>query len=313
MSTTSDWENQRAFLAVLREGSLSAAARTLGVAQPTVRRRLEALERSLGQVLFTRSPSGLLPTDAARELGPHADAMATAAAAFTRASSAKAAAVAGTVRITAGEIVGGEVLPAILATLRERHPRLRFEVELSTQIRDLLRQEADIAVRTVRPTQGALLAKRVGIVKLGLFATRSYLERHGAPRVMADLASAGFIGRDRSAGDPGVLAGLAGATAKADFALRSDSYLARQMAIRAGIGVGICHVTLAARSPGLVRVLGAAFDVSHEIWVAMHEDLRRIRRVRATFDHLVAGLTAYCAGGSLEKFRTRAPTGRNVP
>ena len=99
MSTTSDWENQRAFLAVLREGSLSAAARTLGVAQPTVRRRLEALERSLGQVLFTRSPSGLLPTNVARELGPHADAMATAAAAFIRASSAKASAVAGTVRI----------------------------------------------------------------------------------------------------------------------------------------------------------------------------------------------------------------------
>jgi DNA-binding transcriptional LysR family regulator len=295
MSATSDWENQRAFLAVLREGSLSAAARTLGVAQPTVRRRLEALEQSLGQVLFTRSPSGLSPTDAARELGPHAEAMATAAAAFTRASSAKAAAVAGTVRITAGEIVGGEVLPAILTTLRERHPRLRFEVEVSTQVRDLLRQEADIAVRTVRPTQGSLLAKRVGTVKLGLFATRSYLDRHAAPRVMADLASAGFIGRDRRAGDPGVRTAFAGATAKADFALRSDSYQARLSAIRAGMGIGICQVPLAARSPVLVRVLDAAFDVGLEIWVVMHEDLRRVRRVRATFDHLVAGLKAYCA------------------
>lgn len=308
-----DWENQRAFLAVLREGSLSAAARTLGVAQPTVRRRLEALERSLGHALFTRSPSGLSPTTAARELGPHAEAMAAAAEAFTRASSGKAAAVAGTVRITASEIVGCEILPPILATLRERHPKLRFEVDLSNQLKDLLRQEADIAVRMVRPTQVALHAKRVGTVKLGLFATRSFLERNGTPRAMADLASCGFIGRDRSAADQRIRTGLAGAISAAEFALRTDNHVAQVAAIRAGIGVGFCQVPLAARSPGLVRVLEAAFDVGLETWVVMHEDLRRVRRVRVTFDHLVAGLTVYCAGGSLEKLRELAPTGGAAP
>jgi DNA-binding transcriptional LysR family regulator len=300
---SADWENQRAFLAVLREGSLSAAARTLGVAQPTVRRRLEALERSLGHVLFTRSPSGLSPTNAARELEPHAEAMAAAAAAFTRASSAKAAAVAGTVRITASEIVGCEILPDLLATLRERHPKLRFEVDLSNQLKDLLRQEADIAVRMVRPTQVALHAKRVGTVKLGLFATKSFLERNGPPKAMADLASCGFVGRDRSAADQRIRAGLAGAISAAEFALRTDNHMAQLAAIRAGIGVGFCQVPLAARSPGLVRVLETSFDVGLETWVVMHEDLRRVRRVRVTFDHLVAGLTVYCAGGSLEKLR----------
>src|SRR5262249_40431219 len=161
---------QRAFLAVLRHGSLSAAARALDVAQPTVRRRLEALEQSLGQALFTRSPSGLSPTAAALTLGPHAEAMAAAAAAFERASSADAGAVAGTVRITASEMVGGEVLPGILAALLEQHPELRLEIQLSNLTQDLLRQEADIAVRMVRPVQSALVSKRVGTVKLGLFA-----------------------------------------------------------------------------------------------------------------------------------------------
>ncbi len=120
--STADWENQRAFFAVLRGGSLSAAARELGVAQPTVRRRLEALEQSLGTALFVRSPSGLLPTEAARALGPHVEAMAAAAAAFNRASSADVAAVAGTVRITASEVIGAEVLPRCWPSSESRIP-----------------------------------------------------------------------------------------------------------------------------------------------------------------------------------------------
>src|SRR5688500_8024889 len=120
MSIESDWEHQRAFLAVLREGSLSGAARVLDVAQPTVRRRIEDLESTLGTALFTRSPGGLQPTEIALALAHHAETMALAADAFIRSASAGAREIAGTVRITASEVVAVEVLPANLAALSER-------------------------------------------------------------------------------------------------------------------------------------------------------------------------------------------------
>ncbi|MFG1464134.1 LysR family transcriptional regulator [Xanthobacter sp. DSM 24535] len=293
--SVADWENQRAFLAVLEHGSLSAAARALGVAQPTVRRRLEALERSIGQTLFTRSPSGLLPTESARALGPHARAMAIAAEAFTRTASADAGALAGTVRITASDMVGAQVLPAILADLLAHHPRLRIETHLSNRNQDLLHQEADIAVRMVRPGQGALVVKHVGAVKLGMFAAPAYLERAGVPRDLADLSRFAIIGPDRDVDDLRTLAALKGAPPAQTLAYRTDSHLAQLEAIRAGAGIGFCQVALAARAPVLTRVLAESFDMSLETFVAMHEDLRQVRRVRVTFDHLVRALSAYCA------------------
>jgi DNA-binding transcriptional LysR family regulator len=291
----SDWENQRAFLAVLRGGSLSAASRALGVAQPTVRRRLEALERSLGTALFTRSPSGLAPTDAARELGPHAEAMAAAAAAFQRASTAGPANIAGTVRITASEVVGAEVLPAMLAALRERHPGLRFEIHLSNHTQDLLRQEADIAVRMVRPAQAALVMKHVGRVKLGLFATPAYVAAHGSPASHDDLPNFTVIGPDRTADEMRAIAAAFSMPAPKLLSFRTDSHLGQLAAIRAGVGIGICQVALARRQPVLVRLLEADFDHALDTWLVMHEDLGRVPRIRATFDHLVVSLTAYCA------------------
>jgi DNA-binding transcriptional LysR family regulator len=290
-----DWENQRAFLAVMRGGSLSAAARRLGIAQPTVRRRLEALETSLGTALFTRSPSGLSPTDAARELGAHAEAMAAAAAAFERASSAAPAAIGGSVRITASEIVGAEVLPAILAALREKHPALRFEVLLSNVTQDLLRQEADIAVRMVRPAQAALIMKRVGSIKLGLFARPDYLARHGAPRSIDELAGHAVIGPDRTAEELKAVTEAFRLPAAKLLSFRTDSHLGQLAAMRAGAGIGICQVPLARREPRLDRVLGADFEMALPAWVVMHEDLARAPRIRATFDHLVERLSAYCA------------------
>nr|WP_274630715.1 LysR family transcriptional regulator [Mesorhizobium shangrilense] len=293
--STSDWENQRAFLAVLRSGSLSAAARELGVAQPTVRRRLEALERSLGAALFTRSPAGLTPTETARSLGPHAEAMAAAAAAFGRASVAEAAEVGGAVRVTASEVVGAEVLPQKLSSLRERHPALRFEIQLSNLTQDLLRQEADIAVRMVRPTQAALVMKHVGAVKLGFFATQAFLETHGAPQSLADLPQFAVIGPDRSPGDLRLLAQVFGPSAAKQLAYRTDSHLAQLAAIRAGVGIGVCQVPLARRHPKLVRLLEHEFDHRLDTWVVMHEDLARVPRIRATFDHLVRSLGEYCS------------------
>jgi len=293
---STDWEDQRAFLAVLHEGSLSGAARALGVAQPTVRRRLEALERALGMALFTRSPGGLSPTDAARELAPHAQTMASAADAFGRAASGRPGDMAGTVRISASDVLGVEVLPAMLATLRAAHSRLALELSLTNRNEDLLRHEADIAVRMARPTQMAIVATRVGVVSLGLFARRDYLTRHGTPASLADLRRFAMIGPDRASVDLRLMRDWGLDVRPSDMALRTDNHLAQLAAIRGGLGIGVCQQALAARDASLVSVLSEAFHPGLETWVTMHEDLRRMQRVRATFAHLVEHLTAYCAG-----------------
>ena len=286
-----DWENQRAFLAVLREGSLSAAARALGVAQPTVRRRLDALERSIGVALFVRSPGGLAPTDATRELGAHVETMAAAAEAFVRAASADTDAVSGTVRITASDVMGAEVLPAMLASLQRVQPGLVFELSLTNRIEDLLRHEADIAVRMVRPTQAAVVATRVGTVEIGMFARDDYVERHGLPDSLEDLGRFALIGPDRDTAD---LRALGIDRRRLKFGLRTDSHLAQLGAIRAGLGIGLCQKGIARSDPRLRAVLPHAFSHGFETWVTMHEDLRRVKRVRATFAHLAKALSAYC-------------------
>jgi DNA-binding transcriptional LysR family regulator len=288
-----DWERQRAFLAVMREGSLSAAARALGVAQPTVRRRIEDLEQDHGVALFTRSPSGLLPTPIAFDLAAHAEAMAHAADSFTRAASAEAASASGTVRITASEVVGVEVLPAILASLRNRHPELEIELGLNNRSEDLLGREADIAVRMIRPVQAALVARHVGAIRLGLHATQGYLDAQGTPAGLADLPRFALIGFETETIGVRTVRDLGLSFRRDDFAFRTDSDLGQLAAIRAGIGIGVCHAGLAKRDPNLVRVLPDVVDIPLDTWVVMHEDLRNVQRVRLLFDALHEGLSAY--------------------
>jgi DNA-binding transcriptional LysR family regulator len=292
--TAPDWDLYRTFLAVAEAGSFSGAARALGIAQPTVGRHVEALERALGgTALFTRSPGGLLPTEAALALRPHAQAMATAAEALLRAASGEADQVRGTVRITASEIVGAEVLPPILADFHDDHPEVAVELDLSNRAQDLLRREADIAVRMVRPTQDALLARKIGVVRVGLFAHRRYVQRYGEPTTI-DQPGHTAVGFDR---DPSVMRAVRELNLPAGrdfFAFRSDNDLAQLAALRAGFGVGGCMFGIARRDPNLVHVLpDVGFDM--EMWVVMHEDLKAHRRLRLMFDHLVEGLSAYAA------------------
>src|SRR4051794_26573900 len=148
-----DWSLYRSFVAVLREGSLSGAARALCVSQPTLGRHIVELESALGISLFTRSPEGMIPTAAANALRPEAEALAAAADALYRAASGPLAENAGTVRITASEVIAAEVLPPILARLQADHPRIVVELAVSNRIEDLLRRDADIAVRMARPAQ----------------------------------------------------------------------------------------------------------------------------------------------------------------
>lgn len=292
------WELYRSFLGVLREGSLSGAARMLGVAQPTIGRHVQGLEASLGYALFTRSQSGLRPTEAALALAPYAQSLADTSAALLRAASSHGAGVRGTVRITASEVIGVEVLPAILAPLRRQYPDLVIELALTNRVEDLLRREADIAVRMVRPTQEALVARRVGNIELGLHAHADYLARYGKPTGWDDLAGHTLVGYDTETAYTRSLHKAIGPLRRKMFALRTDSDLAQLAAIRAGYGIGGCQVGLAKRDPALVRVLPKQFSLPLDTWLTMHEDLRESPRCKVTFDALHAGLSDYVAGAS---------------
>jgi DNA-binding transcriptional LysR family regulator len=293
MTSDIGWELYRSFLAVLNEGSLSGAARTLGVAQPTVGRHVAALEKSLGLALFTRSQIGLMPTEGALSLRSYAEAMQSTAAALERAAASQGTGVRGTVRVTASDVIGVEVLPPIIASLRDENPDLVVELVLTDRMQDLLRREADIAVRMARPRQELLVARRVGQIELGLHAHQRYLSRHGTPKTMADLTNHSLIGFDqttafiRSAGK--VLSGWR----REAFAMRTDNNLAQLALIRSGAGIGVCQAAIARRDDSIVRLFPRHFSLQMETWITMHEDLRNSPRCRVAFDALVKGLQQY--------------------
>ncbi|GMV61152.1 MAG: LysR family transcriptional regulator [Parvibaculum sp.] len=293
------WELYRSFLAVVREGSLSGGARQLGLTQPTVGRHIDALEAALGVGLFTRSQGGLSPTDAALALVPHAEAMAVAAETLQRVASGEAEEDRGTVRITASEIIGTEVLPAILARFREKHPRIAIELVLSNRSDDLIRRDADIAVRMIRPTQSSLIARKCGVVALGLHAHRRLIEEMGAPQSLDEIGNYPIIGFDR---EPSIrrLGELGLVLTRDLFTFRCDSDVGQFAALKAGFGFGMCQYALARSYPDLVPVLPGAITFELDVWIAMHEDLKTSRRMRLMFDHLAEEMGAYIREGTQE-------------
>jgi DNA-binding transcriptional LysR family regulator len=295
-----DWHLFRAFLAVAREGSLSGAARALGTTQPTMGRQVAALEATLGVKLFTRSLDGLSPTDAGLRLIPSVEAMAAAAEAAQRALSGEVDEAQGTVRITASDVIGREVLPSMLARFHAMHPRIAVELALSNRNEDVLRGDADIAVRMVRPTQGTLVAKHIGRVDVGLYCHLHYLKTHTLPQTLADLRHHVLIGYDRDQAYTGLLERMGVPVSRDMFAFRSDSELAQLAALGAGFGIGPNQLGIAGRDKNLVPVLHAAFIVKMEMWLAMHPDLRGSRRIRLMFDHLAGELARYAVTSRFE-------------
>ncbi|WP_229679352.1 LysR family transcriptional regulator [Dyella caseinilytica] len=293
--TEPDWQLYRSFLAVMREGSLSGAARSLGMTQPSLGRHIRELEDILGVSLFARSQQGLAPTDLAHELVPHAQAMASASAALRRAATTRKDAIAGVVRVTASEMMGAEVLPPILAAFRQQHPGIVIELSLSNEPEDLLRRDADIAVRMMRPTQGALVARHIGKIALGFFAHKRYIEANGRPETVADLAGHSLIGFDTETPYIRSMRPADLPYTREHFALRTDNDLASVAAIRAGYGIGICQIGIARRDSNLIHLLPGRFTLQMDTWVVMHEDLRRSVRTRALYDHFCVALSEYAA------------------
>jgi DNA-binding transcriptional LysR family regulator len=286
-----DWTLCRSFLEVLRQGSLSKAARQLGLTHPTLKRHLDEMETALGVKLFTRSPYGITPTERAISLRGAAETMEAAHGQILRAASQGENDVSGTVRITASDIIGHEVLPGILTSLKSTHPGLAIELSLSNQNEDILRRDADIAIRMQRPTQAALVARLIGKTEIGLFAHTKWLKAHGKPKdIQVLIKQKSLIGYDR---DQAILEALRAHGIKADrnaFALRTDNDLAQLAALRAGFGPGMCQVALA--KPPLQRVCPT---IRHhlDIWLVTHADLRNIRHIRVVMDVLAQELMLY--------------------
>jgi len=296
MANDIGWELYRTFLAVLTEGSLSGAARALGITQPTAGRHISALESAFNQVLFTRSQTGLIPTEAALALRGYAEAMRNNAAALRRAATDRPAhGASGTVRVSASEVIGTEVLPPTLARLRLTHPDLKIELVPTNRVEDLVQREADIAVRMTQPRQDLLIARRVGSVEVGLYAHRDYLTRQGTPSTPADLARHALIGFDEET--PFLRAATTSFPdwRREAFSMRTDSDLAQMALLRAGAGIGAYQVALARRDPMLIRVLALHFALRLPTWITMHEGLRDSPHCRVTFDALVECLTTHTA------------------
>lgn len=282
------WDVLAAFLAVHRTGSLSGAARSLGLSQPTVRRQIEALETHVGAPLFLRAAAGLIPVDGSDDLVAEVMGMEAAAAAFARRASAPATQVSGVVRVTCSAVFAVEILPPALTRLRESWPDLELEISVSNRIENILRRDADIAVRLAAPTQDATIARRVAPVTFGLFAAPGPVAEAARAMDWPTLAQSGLLilqDKGRTLED---WLQRTGHALPRRAALRTDDDLAQLAAIRAGVGVGITQVGIAARD-GLVPIC-PSLRLVQDVWIAMHEDQRRLRRVRTVFDALVTNL-----------------------
>lgn len=281
-----DWALIRAFVEVVRTGTLSAAARNLGQTQPTLGRQIRRLEEICGEPLFLRRGRELAPTDRARKLHEQASALEPEVTALTRAFGAPAADGPGLVRITTSPVFASTVLPGLLPPILGADPGLSIDVIASDRIENLSRRDADIAIRFARPTQPDLTAAKLGDLGLGLYAAPSLAAAHTPPRTFEDLAPWPWVA-DSGGVDLLEAAQAAGVSIDpARLRVRSDSIQVRNGAIRAGLGVGPMVIGLAQDDPGLVRILPDKVVMTLPAWIVAHDDLHRSPRMRFVFDAL---------------------------
>ena len=290
-----DWTLVQAFLAVAETGSLSAAARELGLSQPSVGRQVQALESALALRLFTRQPRGMALTEAGAALLAPARAMRDAAGRLALAAAGQDARLSGTVRITASRSTAYHLLPKVVAAIRKAEPEIAVEIVASDHSENLLFREADIALRMYRPDQLDMVTRHLGNFEIGIYAARSYLDRAGRPAAMDDLLRHDLVGYDRN---EQILIGMRafGYEATRDwFRTRCDDYLVNWELIRAGCGVGFAQVAVAGRDPLVERLLPEVPIPPLPVWLTAHQAMRRtprIRRVWELLDHHLAPLVS---------------------
>ncbi len=286
-----DWSLVQSFLAVAETGSLSAAGRDLGVSQPTLGRRILALEQSLGASLFQRQPSGMALTPQGQTLLPHARAMQAAAHALGLVAAGEETALAGSVRITASEMISHHVLPPILAELRATVPEIQIELVPTDATHNLLFREADIAVRMYRPEQLDMVARHIGDIPIGLFGASRYLDRRGRPRTRDDLRQHDIVGFDRSDQIVEGFRAVGWAVSRDWFPLRCDSNAVYWELVRAGCGLGFSQGPLGRADPKVEQIDIDLGIPPLPVWLTTHERIRRTPRIGRVWDHLAEGLS----------------------
>lgn len=287
-----DWNRMRAFLAISEAGSLSAAARALGLTQPTLGRQLAALERDLGLALFERIGRGLSPTPTAYALLEHARLMGDAAERLALAATGHSQVIEGPIRITATEVYAAHVLPPIIARLRSAHPGISVEIIATNRAADLLRREADIAIRNFDTSEPELIARRVAEDRGRPYATPDCIARLGHPRTWTDLAVQDFVGVGGAADFAQGLRrfGIADATR---LMIQADSHEVHWALVRQGLGVGFMTEAIGDAEPAVRRVLPDVPPVIFPVWLATHRELHTSRRVRVVFDLLAEALSRH--------------------
>lgn len=285
-----DWTLTRSFLAVAETGSLSAAARRLGLSQPTLGRHIAEIEGATGLTLFSRQPRGLAPTEAALALLPHARAMAEAAARLSLAAAGSDPALHGTVRITASRIVAHHLLPPALARLRMEEPGIEIELVPSDTSENLLFREADIALRMYRPTQEGTFARHVADLPTAIYAARSFLDRHGRPGTTEDLLALDFIGFDRDDLIIRMMAGFGIKRRREDFPVRCDDQLVYWNLLRAGMGLGGMQCAIGDADPLVERAAPFLSLPPLPLWLTAPEALRQTPRIRRVWQFLIQAL-----------------------
>lgn len=285
-----DWNHAKAFLITAEEGSLSAAARVLGAAQPTLGRQVSAFEEELGIVLFQRVGRGLALTDAGLELLDHVRAMGDAANRVSLTALGQSQSIEGIVRISASEVYAAHLLPPIIARLRRDQPGIEIEIVASHSTSDLRRREADIAIRNFRPTEPDLVARKIRDVPAQLYATPEYLNRIGNPKLPFDLRNAEFI--NITSGDAFMhgLNRMGLDLTKANFPIMTENYLVMWEYVKRGLGIGVLDAHIGDAEPTVMRVLPDLEPLMFPIWLVAHREISTSLRIRTVFDLLASEL-----------------------
>lgn len=285
-----DWNQLRAFLETAETGSLSAAARKLGLTQPTLSRQVAAIEQRMGVTLFERVGKAMAITATGLDLLEHARAMGAAADALGLAATGRSQAVAGVVSVSASDAVAAHLLPPLVRQLRTQEPGIAIDVISSNALSDLLRREADIAIRHVKPEQPDLIARLIREASASFYASEDWVKTHGHPRSAEEAAHLPFVGADRSGQFLGYLRQHGLALNEANFSCYADHSVAHWALVREGLGIGAMMDEIALDTPGIVRVLDDVPPVRFPIWLVTHRELRTARRIRVVFEALAQGL-----------------------
>ena len=286
MDSAPDWTLTRSFLAVAETGSLSAAARHLGLTQPTLGRHIAELEAALALTLFARQARGLDLTESGAALLPEARAMAAASARMALIAAGREDAVTGTVRLTASRVVSHHILPAILADLRQVAPGIEIELVPSDSTENLLFREADIALRMYRPTQLDVITRHVADLPMGIYAAKTFLDRNGRPETLADLLKLDFIGMDRSDLMLKMMKFLGMEQRREDFPVRCDDQVVYWNLVRAGCGAGGAQCLIGDADPLVERIAPFLPLPALPVWLTAADALRQSPRIRRVMDHL---------------------------